>query len=64
MSEPDEIHESDYECPGCGRQFPGPLSMDHHVSRCQKALRLEGDDVDPQDSDDPFAGDDMMGASS
>ncbi len=63
MSEINERHESDYECPGCGRQFPGPWSMDHHTSRCQKALRLEGDDVGQQDQDDPWAGDDMMGAS-
>lgn len=64
MSEPDEQHESDFECPGCGKQFNGPWSLSHHVERCQKALRLEGDDVDPQDHDDPWAGDDMMGASS
>jgi hypothetical protein len=64
MSERDETPESDFECPGCGKQFNGPWSLHHHMERCQKALRLEGDDVDPQDQDDPWSGDDMMGASS
>jgi len=63
MSEPDEISESDYECHGCGQQFGGPWSLDVHTYRCQKALRLEGDDVDMQDKDDPWSGDDMMGSS-
>lgn len=45
MSEPDEQHESDFECPGCGRQFNGPWSLHHHMERCPKALLLDGGDV-------------------
>lgn len=41
MSERDEQHESDYECPGCGQQFNGLGTLSHHTERCQKALLLE-----------------------
>lgn len=40
MSERDEIPESDFECPGCSKQFNGPWSLHHHMERCQKALLL------------------------
>lgn len=41
MSEPDEQHESDYECPGCHQQYAGPWSLYNHTLNCQKALFLE-----------------------
>lgn len=44
MSEPDEQHESDYECPGCGQQYGGPWSLYNHTLNCQKALLLDSDD--------------------
>ena len=41
--------ESEYECPGCGRYFNGFGTLSHHTARCQKALLLDGDDVENND---------------
>lgn len=41
--------ESDYECPGCGLYFNGFGTLSHHTARCQKALLLDGDDVESSD---------------
>lgn len=44
-----EQHESEFECPGCGQQFNGFGTLSHHTARCQKALFLDGDDVEELD---------------
>lgn len=45
MSEPDEQHESEHECQGCGMQFNGFGTLSHHTARCQRALLLDSDDA-------------------
>ncbi|MCY1407691.1 hypothetical protein D9M71_229980 [compost metagenome] len=46
MSEHDERHESEHECPGCGQQFNGFGTLSHHTERCQKALAMLTDDCE------------------
>lgn len=66
MSERDEQHESEFECPGCGRFFNGPWSLSYHTERCKKFLLKESpcSECGSPGCNGECAGDDMMGASS